>query len=146
VVVVPPDHPLAASERLTLESLVRHPLVSYHPSVAGRSRIDAAFARAGLRPTLALEALDSDVIKTYTRVGLGVGIVAEMAVREDTPDGGLIALPAGHMFGTNVSRIAFRKGVYLRQFVLTFASLLSDRLSPDLLRRLTAQGTKASEL
>jgi LysR family cys regulon transcriptional activator len=146
VVVVPPDHPLAASERLTLESLARHPLVSYHPSVAGRSRIDAAFARAGLRPTLALEALDSDVIKTYTRVGLGVGIVAEMAVREDTPDGGLIALPAGHLFGTNVSRIAFRKGVYLRQFVLTFASLLSDRLSPDLLRRLTAQGTKASDL
>ena len=79
-------------------------------------------------------------------MGLGVGIVAEMAVREDAPDGGLIALPAGHLFGTNVSRIAFRKGVYLRQFVLTFASLLSDRLSPDLLRRLTVQGTKASDL
>jgi LysR family cys regulon transcriptional activator len=119
--------------------------VSYHPTVAGRSRIDAAFARAGLRPTVALEALDSDVIKTYTRVGLGVGIVAEMAVREDAADSGLVALPAGHLFGSNVSRIAFRKGVYLRHFVLTFASLLSDRLSPELLKRLTAGGATNSE-
>ena len=138
VVVVPTGHPLAATERLTLEELARHPLVSYHPSVTGRSRIDAAFERAGLRPTVALEALDSDVIKTYTRVGLGVGIVAEMAVREDPPDNGLVAMPAGHLFGTNVSRIAFRKGVYLRQFVLSFASSLSDRLSPALIRRLMA--------
>lgn len=138
VIVVPAGHPLAAVERPTLEELARHPLVSYHPSVTGRSRIDAAFERAGLRPTVALEALDSDVIKTYTRVGLGVGIVAEMAVREDPPDNGLVAIPAGHLFGTNVSRIAFRKGVYLRQFVLSFASSLSDRLSPDLIRRLMA--------
>ena len=138
VVVVPIGHPLAATERLTLEELARHPLVSYHPSVTGRSRIDAAFERAGLRPTVALEALDSDVIKTYTRVGLGVGIVAEMAVRDDPPDNGLVAMPAGHLFGTNVSRIAFRKGVYLRQFVLSFASSLSDRLSPALIRRLMA--------
>jgi LysR family cys regulon transcriptional activator len=146
VVVVPSDHALAGSERVALEDLARHPLVTYHPSVAGRSRIDAAFARAGLRPTVALEALDSDVIKTYTQVGLGVGIVAEMAVREDSPDLGLVALPAGHLFGANVSRIAFRKGVYLRQFVLTFASLLSDRLTPDVIGRLTAGGIPASDL
>ncbi len=146
VVVVPSDHALAGSERVALEDLARHPLVTYHPSVAGRSRIDAAFARAGLRPTVALEALDSDVIKTYTQVGLGVGIVAEMAVREDLPDLGLVALPAGHLFGANVSRIAFRKGVYLRQFVLTFASLLSDRLTPDVIGRLTAGGIPASDL
>jgi LysR family cys regulon transcriptional activator len=74
-----------------------------------------------------------------------VGIVAEMAVREDAADSGLVALPAGHLFGSNVSRIAFRKGVYLRQFVLTFASLLSDRFSPELLRRLTAGGAANSE-
>ncbi|MFY8085223.1 MAG: CysB family HTH-type transcriptional regulator [Rubrivivax sp.] len=145
VVVVPADHPLAAGERLTLEQLARYPLVSYHPKVAGRSRIDAAFARAGLRPAVALEALDSDVIKTYTRMGLGVGIVAEMAVREDAADTGLLALPAGHLFGSNVSRMAFRRGVYLRQFVLTFASLLSDRVSPELLKRLAAGGTQTLE-
>ena len=145
VVVVPSDHALAGSERVALEDLARHPLVTYHPSVAGRSRIDAAFARAGLRPTVALEALDSDVIKTYTQVGLGVGIVAEMAVREDLPDLGLVTLPAGHLFGANVSRIAFRKGVYLRQFVLTFASLLSDRLTPDVIRRLTAGSSSTRE-
>lgn len=146
VVVVPAGHPLAATERPTLEDLARYPLVSYHPSVAGRSRIDAAFERAGLSPTLALEALDSDVIKTYTRVGLGVGIVAEMAMREDPPESGLVALPAGHLFGINVSRIAFRKGVYLRQFVLSFASLLSDRLSPELIRRMMAGGATDQEL
>jgi LysR family cys regulon transcriptional activator len=141
VIVVPTGHPLLELQRPSLEDLARFPLVSYHPTVAGRSRIDAAFERAGLRPTIALEALDSDVIKTYTRVGLGVGIVAEMAMREDTADQGLASLPAGHLFGTNVSRIAFRKGVYLRQFVLTFASLLSDRLSPELIRRMMAGGT-----
>lgn len=145
VVVVPVGHPLAAVGRPSLEDLVRYPLVTYHPTVAGRSRIDAAFDRAGLRPVVALEALDSDVIKTYTRVGLGVGVVAEMAVREDAPDSGLVAMPVGHLFGTNVSRIAFRKGVYLRQFVLTFASLLSDRLSPELIRRLMAGGATDTE-
>src|SRR5215207_3501069 len=83
VVVVPASHPLATVERPTLEQLASEPLVTYHPTFTGRTRIDAAFARARLKPAVALEAIDSDVIKTYVRLGMGVGIVAEMAVRDD---------------------------------------------------------------
>ena len=90
----------------------------YHPSFTGRTRIDAAFARAQLKPMVALEAIDSDVIKTYVRLGLGVGIVAEMAVRDDPPGSDLVSRPLGHLFGNNVSRVAFKRGAYLRQFVL----------------------------
>jgi LysR family transcriptional regulator, cys regulon transcriptional activator len=138
VVVVPRSHPMAGGERLTLEQIAREPLVTYHATVTGRSRIDEAFARARLKPEIALEALDSDVIKTYVRVGLGIGIVAEMAMRDDGPDSDLVAVPAGHLFGTNVTRVAFRRGVYLREFVLTFAELLSDRLTRALIARAMA--------
>jgi len=140
-IVVPRGHALAGVSRPTLEQLAGEPLVTYHPTVTGRTRIDAAFARARLRPAIALEALDSDVIKTYVRVGLGIGIVAEMAVRDEPEGGDLVAIPAGGLFGTNVSRVAFRKGVYLREFVLTFAELLSDRLTRALIQRaLTGAG------
>ncbi len=134
-VVVPQDHPLAASTRVSLVDLAAYPIVTYHPTVTGRTRIDQAFERVGLRPQIALEALDSDVIKTYVRVGLGVGIVAEMAIRDPAADADLVSLPAGHLFGTNVSRVAFRRGVYLREFELAFAELLSDRLSRSLILR-----------
>lgn len=135
VVVVPRGHALDSAGPVTLEQLARHPLVTYHPTVTGRTRIDDAFTRARLVPEVALEALDSDVIKTYVRVGLGIGIVAEMALRDPVVDADLVALPAGHLFGTNVSRVAFRRGVYLRDFELSFAELLSDRLSRVLIQR-----------
>jgi LysR family transcriptional regulator, cys regulon transcriptional activator len=135
VIVVPRGHALAAVERPTLEQLASEPLVTYHSTVTGRSRIDAAFARARIRPEIALEALDSDVITTYVRVGLGIGIVAEMAFKDDRQDTDLVAIPAGHLFGSNVTRLAFRKGAYLREFVLTFAELLSDRLTRALIQR-----------
>ena len=82
-----------------------------------------------------LEAIDADVIKTYVRLGLGVGIVAEMAVRDDPPGGDLVSRPAGHLFGQNVTRIAFKRGAYLRNFVYAFAEMLSDRLSRALIER-----------
>ncbi|MBZ8141289.1 transcriptional regulator [Rubrivivax gelatinosus] len=138
VMVVPPDHPLATVERLTLEQLAAEPLVLYHATVSGRSRIDQAFARARLKPTLALEAIDSDVIKTYVRLGMGVGIVAETAVREDPPGGDLVSRPVGHLFGSNVTRVAFKRGAYLRHFVYAFAEQLSDRLSTALVQRAMA--------
>jgi len=104
-------------------------------------RIDAAFAQRRLKPNIALEAIDSDVIKTYVKSGLGVGIVAELAVRDDPPGGELVHRPAGHLFGRNVTRVAFRRGAYLRGYVLTFAELLSDRLTrPLLLRALGGDG------
>jgi LysR family cys regulon transcriptional activator len=135
VVVLPSSHPLAPVERPTLEQLAAEPLVTYHPTFTGRGRIDHAFAQRRLKPNIVLDAIDSDVIKTYVRLGLGVGIVAEMAVRDDPLDGELVWRPVGHLFGHNVSRVAFRRGAYLRNFVYTFAELLSDRLTRALIVR-----------
>jgi LysR family cys regulon transcriptional activator len=132
VLVVPTDHPLAHKERLTLEDLVAEPLITYHPSFTGRTRIDAAFAQRHLQPRIVLEAIDSDVIKTYVRLGLGVGIVAEMAVMGDK-DSDLVARPLGQLLGQNLARIALKRGAYLRDFVYHFASLLSDRLDKQLI-------------
>ncbi len=134
VLVMPLDHPLARKERVTLEDIAQEPLITYHPSFTGRNRIDQAFAARKLSPRVALEAIDSDVIKTYVRLGLGIGIVAEMAMREDT-NGDLTSRPLGHLLGQNVARVAFKRSAYLRNFVFTFAELLSDRLNRDLIGR-----------
>lgn len=133
VVVMPAGHPLAQIERISLEDLAVWPLVSYHPSFSGRTRVDQAFAARQLKPNLVLEAIDADVIKTYVRIGLGVGIVAELAVRDDPPGGDLVSRPVGHLFGSNVTRIAFKRGAYLRNFVYAFAEMMSDRLSRKLI-------------
>ena len=136
VLVVPVGHPLAAVERVSLEELAREPIVTYHPSFTGRTRIDQAFAARKLAPRIALEAIDSDVIKTYVRLGLGVGIVAEMAVRgEMNESSDLVVRPVGHLFGQNVARVAFKRSAYLRNFVFKFAELLSDRLSRELIAK-----------
>jgi len=107
--------------------------VSYHPSFSGRTRVDEAFAARQLKPNIVLEAIDADVIKTYVRIGLGVGIVAELAVRDDPPGGDLVSRPVSHLFGSNVTRIAFKRGAYLRNFVYAFAEMMSDRLSRKLI-------------
>jgi len=147
VIVMRAEDPLAQVEKISLEQLANETLISYHPSFTGRRRIDAAFARRRLKPNIALEAIDSDVIKTYVKSGLGVGIVAEMAVRDDPPGGELVSRPAGHLFGQNVTRVAFRRGAYLRGYVLTFAELLSDRLTrPLLLRALGGDGEETYDL
>ena len=134
VLVLPKDHPLAAKERLTLEDIAAEPIITYHPSFTGRTRVDHAFAQRHLTPRIALEAIDSDVIKTYVSLGLGLGIVAEMAVRDD-PGSDLVSRPMGQLFGMNVARVAFKRGAYLRNFVYRFAELLSDRLDRNLVAR-----------
>ena len=138
VMVLPATHPLAVVERPTLEQLATEPLVLYHPTMTGRTRIDQAFARARLKPVVALEGIDSDVIMTYVRMGMGLGVVTELAAHEGTLPEGLVARPVGHLFGPNVTRVAFKRGAYLRQFVFAFAELLSDRLSATLIRRALA--------
>ncbi len=135
VLVVPAQHPLAQVDRPSLEQLAQEPLISYHPSFTGRTRIDKAFAARRLSPDIVLEAIDSDVIKTYVRLGMGVGIVAEMAVRDDPPNGDLVSRPLGHVFGFNTARVAFKRGAFLRNYVYAFAELLSDRLNRSLLQR-----------
>ena len=128
MLVLPLDHPLAKQDNITLEQLAEQPLITYHPSFTGRTKIDQAFAAKHLRPRIALEAIDSDVIKTYVRLGLGVGIVAEMALKDDGTNTDLVALPVGHLFGVNVARVAFKRSAYLRNFVYKFAELLNDKL------------------
>ena len=128
VLVLPKDHPLASVADLQLSDLANEPIITYHPSFTGRTRIDKAFAALHLTPRIALEAIDSDVIKTYVRLSMGVGIVAEMAVRDIT-DEDLLVRPAGHLFGRNLARIAFKKQAYLRQFVFEFAQLLNPELN-----------------
>ena len=132
-VVMPAGHPLMNAERVSLEDLALLPLVSYHPSFSGRTRVDQAFATRHLKPNFVLEAIDADVIKTYVRIGLGVGIVSELATRDDPPGGELVSRPVGHLFGQNVTRIAFKRGAYLRNFVYAFAEMLSERLSRALI-------------
>jgi LysR family cys regulon transcriptional activator len=138
MLVLPVDHPLCLKESVTLEDIATEPLITYHPSFTGRTKIDQAFATRNLHPRVALEAIDSDVITTYVRLGMGVGIVAEMAVRDIPGDGGksgLVVRPAGYLFGQNVARIAFKRSAYLRNFVFRFAELLSDRLDRHLVAR-----------
>lgn len=134
VLVMPQHHPLAKKERIGLDDIAQEPLITYHPSFTGRTKIDQAFTARQLQPRIALEAIDSDVIKTYVRLGLGLGIVAEMAMRDD-PVGDLVVRPVGHLFGKSVARVAFKRGAYLRNFVYKFAELLSDRLSRELVMR-----------
>ena len=135
MLVLPVAHPLASKVSITLEDLAAEPLITYHPSFTGRTKIDHAFAAKRLAPRIALEAIDSDVIKTYVRLGLGVGIVAEMAIRQDGTNDDLIALPAGALFGMNTARVAFKRSAYLRNFVYKFSELLSDKLSRNMIEK-----------
>lgn len=139
--VLPFAHPLLDQERISLEDLAQVPLITYHPSFTGRTRIDQAFAQRQLKPNVILEAIDSDVIKTYVKLGMGVGIVAEMAMQGEDRNPDLVARPAGYLFGQNTARVAFKRGAYLRLFVLRFAELLSDRLSrPLILKAMQGHG------
>jgi LysR family cys regulon transcriptional activator len=131
LVITPAGHPLLAEPRPTLAGLARYPLITYDPSFTGRTRLDRAFERAGIEPNVVLTAIDADVIKTYVSLGLGLGIVAEMAY-DPARDIGLAALPAGSLFERNTTRLAFRRDAYLRQFDYAFI----ECFAPQLTRRL----------
>ena len=127
-VVVPKDHPLAAVPRLTLADLARYPLITYDLGYTGRSHIDQAFAKAGLAPQIVLSAMDADVIKTYVDLGLGVGIVASIAY-DETRDANLHALDARHLFGLNTTRLAVRRGAWLRGYAFAFIQAFAPPLT-----------------
>lgn len=134
VAIVPSKHPLAG-QPLSLQALVKYPLVTYVEEFAGRRRIDRAFADAGLRPDVVLAAIDSDVIKTYVKVGLGVGIVTGLAC-DAAQDRGLVAMPAGGLFGMNHVRLAVRRDAFLRGFALSFIELFAPDVDRRTLERL----------
>jgi LysR family cys regulon transcriptional activator len=128
VVVVTPSHPLVRfskhPERLGLKELAKYPIVTYESHFSGRGRIDAAFAAAGVEPSIVLEAIDADVIKTYVVAGMGVGIVAGIAAQNDSTD--LVVLKCGgHLFGRNTTRLAVKQGAYLRGFVYAFIEMVA---------------------
>lgn len=127
-VVVPEGHKLAHQGSLTLNELARWPLITYDSAFSGRSRINRAFEQHGLTANVVLTALDADVIKTYVSLGLGLGIIADMAY-DAVRDAGLVALPAGHLFERNTTRLAFRRAAYLRQFDYDFITLFAPHLS-----------------
>ncbi|KDE38621.1 Cys regulon transcriptional activator CysB [Nitrincola lacisaponensis] len=136
-VVVPKDHPLAQIGQLTLEELAKHPIVTYVFGFTGRSKLDEAFIQKGLEPKVVFTAVDSDVIKTYVRLGLGVGIIATMAV-EPEQDKDLVAIDASHLFEASTTRIGFRKGTYLRGYMYDFIRLFAPHLTPDVVDRVQA--------
>lgn len=128
LVVTPRDHPLQARQPLTLAALAEYPLITYDATFTGRSHIDRAFERQSLRPNVMLTAIDSDVIKTYVGLGLGVGIIAEMAF-DPSRDVALAAIRASHLFEGNTTRLAFRRDAWLRAYEYDFMELLAPHLT-----------------
>ena len=140
-IVVPPGHPLLAlPEQVTLEQLAAYPIITYEQGYTGRAHIDEAFQARGLCPDVVLTAMDADVIKTYVELGMGVGIVASVALDAER-DLNLRILDAGHLFRVNVTRLGLRQGAWLRGYAYSFIELFV----PTLTREAVAQAL-ATEL
>ncbi|MGH8548241.1 MAG: HTH-type transcriptional regulator CysB [Methylococcales bacterium] len=130
-ILVRRDHPLATSKDLTLANIAAFPIVTYVFGFTGRSRLDEAFNRAKLEPKVVLTAVDADVIKTYVRSGLGIGIIAKMAYDIES-DKDLVALDASHLFGESLTHIGIRKDKFLRGYMYEFIELFAPHLTRDL--------------
>jgi len=126
-ILVPKNHPLAQRSQPTLEEVATFPLVTYVFGFTGRSRLDEAFKDKGLTPRVVFTAADADVIKTYVRLGLGVGIVATMSIDPDK-DSDLVAIDASHLFKDSITKIGFRKGTFLRGFMYDFIARFAPHL------------------
>ncbi len=133
-IVVMPGHPLLERTKLTLEELAAYPLITYDFAFTGRSKINQAFERHGLVPNVVLTALDSDVIKTYVELGMGVGIIASMAFNP-ARDQGLRALDVSHLFENSTTRIGIRRGTFLRRYTFDFIALFAPHLTPEVVQQ-----------
>lgn len=134
VVVVKKDHPLASLSKLTLPELAKYPIVTYVFGFTGRSKLDEAFQQAELTPQVVFTATDSDVIKTYVRLGLGVGIIAKMAFDKQL-DADLVAIDVSHLFAYSTTYIGFRRGTFFRQFMYDFIREFAPHLTKELLEK-----------
>ena len=130
-ILVPKDHALAQLSTFTIQDVAKHPLVTYVFGFTGRSKLDEAFMEHGLAPRVVFTASDADVIKTYVRLGLGVGIIAKQAYDPST-DSDLVALDASHLFKPSTTRLAFRRGTFLRGFMYEFIEQFAPHLTRDL--------------
>ncbi|PKO89720.1 MAG: transcriptional regulator CysB [Betaproteobacteria bacterium HGW-Betaproteobacteria-12] len=127
-VIVPAGHPVLRTQPLSLQELVKWPLITYDTAFTGRSRINRAFERIGVEPNVALTALDADVIKTYVSLGLGLGIISALAF-DAQRDTGLVAIDAAHLFESNTTRLALRRGTYLRRHDYDLIELFAPHLT-----------------
>ena len=141
VVVIPPKHPLALEaadgKPLTLQRMAQFPVITYEPGYTGRSHIDDAFSREGLKVDIVLSAMDADVIKTYVDLGIGVGVIASVAF-DEVRDTHLVALDARHLFATNTTRVAVKRGAYLRGYVYDFIHTFAPSLTREVVEQALA--------
>jgi LysR family cys regulon transcriptional activator len=126
-IIVPPKHPLLKLKKLTLEAINRYPIITYDSTFTGRSKINQAFASCGLEPNVVLTAIDSDVIKTYVELGLGVGILANMAF-DAKRDKTLRSIDASHLFEPSTTRIGISRNSYIRGYILDFIEMFAPHL------------------
>lgn len=129
-ILVPQGHPLTKLGTLSIKDVADYPLVTYVYGFTGRSQLDKAFSEANLDPKIVFTATDADVIKTYVRMGLGIGVVASMAY-EPAKDGDLVAIPGDHLFDHSTTKIGFRKGTFLRSYMYEFIENFAPHLSRD---------------
>ena len=144
-VIAPAAHPILQSQPLSLHELVKWPLITYDTAFTGRSRINKAFERIGAEPNIALTALDADVIKTYVSLGLGLGIVSALAF-DAQRDSGLVAIDASHLFESNTTRLALRRGTYLRRHDYDLIELFAPHLSRRVVDMTLQGGGEAYQL
>lgn len=126
-IVVKKDHPLASRDKLSLDEVAQYPIVTYVFGFTGRSKLDEAFQARGLTPKVVFTAADADVIKTYVRLGLGIGIIARMAFDESL-DKDLVALDASEIFAPSITKIGFQYGMKLRGYMLDFIEMFAPHL------------------
>jgi len=141
-IVVPKDHPLCQLSQITLEDVAHHPIVTYVFGFTGRSKLDEAFIERGLAPKVVFTAADADVIKTYVRLGLGIGIIAHMAFDPEL-DSDLVALDASHLFQSSTTKIGVRRGTFLRGFMYEFIQKFAPHLSRELVAEALMKSSKA---
>lgn len=140
-IIVPKDHPLSQAGRVTIEQLGEYPIVTYVHGFTGRSELDRAFSAAGITPNVVFTATDADVIKTYVKAGLGVGVVATMAF-DVQHDKGLVAIPAQHLFAPSTTKIGFRKGTFLRNYMFEFIETFAPHLTKTVVEEAMQQRTQ----
>ena len=141
-VVVPKGHPLTNQSSLSLADVAKEPIVTYVFGFTGRSKLDEAFSAAGLAPNVVFTATDTDVIKTYVRLGLGIGIIAAMAYDPEI-DRDLECIDAAHLFEESMTHIGCRKGTFMRRFMFDFVELFAAHLKRELVTEVLARQNKA---
>ena len=140
-IVVPKDHELTRVAKVTLPVLAKFPILTYMLGLTGRSQLDKAFLQAQLEPRVAFTATDSDVIKTYVRLGMGAGIIAEMACSDEDAD--LSYIDASHLFPDSVIKIGFRHSRHLSTYQLDFLHMMAPYLDMETIRQIV--GSKTSQ-